>query len=93
MKNYKYYKQYFTQEEWEKFEANMSPDKKYLRNAEEDNINEDSWGQLQGLERFQRHNARQYINDAFPWDETPEGRHYWLDLKEIIYKREIGVIK
>jgi len=91
MKNYKDFKQYFTKEEWEKFEANMSPDKKYLRNAEPGTINDDSWGQLQGLENFQRDNVRQYLNDAFPWEETPEKKNYWLDLKEIIYKREIGI--
>jgi len=89
MKNYKDFKQYFTKEEWEKFEANMSPKRKYKRNAEKkDTINEDSWGQLQGLERYQRHNVNQYLNDAFPWDETPEGHYYWLHLKEILYKRE-----
>jgi hypothetical protein len=90
MKNYKDFKQYFTKEEWEKFEANMSPDRKYERDAEPGTIDDDSWGQLQGLKRFQRHNVRQYINDAFPWDETPEGRDYWLNLKETLYKREFS---
>jgi len=93
MKNYKDFKQYFTKDEWEKFEANMSPDIIYNRNADLSSIDDDSWGQLQGIERFQRHKVTQYINDAFPWDETPEGRDYWLELKEILYKREIGVIK
>jgi len=88
MKNYKDFKQFFTKDEWEKFEANMSPDKKYQRNFEEGTFNDISWGQLQGLERFQRDNVRQYVNDAFPWDETPEGRGYWRNLKEILYQRE-----
>jgi hypothetical protein len=93
MKNYKDFKQYFTKDEWEKFEANMLPEKKYVRNGEPGTINDESWGQLQGLENFKRHNVSKYLNDAFPWDETPEGREYWLKLKQIIHKREIGVIK
>jgi hypothetical protein len=93
MRNYKDFKQYFTKDEWEKFEANMSPDIIYNRNADLSSIDDDSWGQLQGLENFERRNVTQYINDAFPWDETPEGRGYWLDLKEIIFKRELGIIK
>lgn len=81
MKNYKDYKQYFTQEEWQKFEANMSPKIPYKRDANS------GWGCEIGLEDYRKNNIVQYIDSAFPWDETPEGDFYWNKLQETLRAR------
>ena len=81
MKNYKDYKQYFTQEEWKKFEANMSPKIPYKRDAIT------GWGFEQGLEDYRKNSIHAYIDSAFPWDETPEGSNYWNKLQFILKER------
>lgn len=87
MKNYKDFKQYFTKDEWEKFEANMSPDKKYKRQ-----ISDDVWGYKLGLEKYKKKNVSDYLDVSFPWDETPEGRNYWNNLQTELARREKGYI-
>lgn len=80
MKNYKDYKRYFTQEEWEKFEANMSLKISYTSVPNQ-------WGNKEGLENYKRNTIIEYLYNAFPWNETPEGCQYWFDLKDTLKLR------
>ena len=81
MKNYKDYKQYFTQEEWEKFEANMKLKKHFKRDALS------GWGYEIGLEDYRKDTINKYIDSCFPWDETLEGHDYWNTLQNTLRKR------
>ena len=81
MKNYKDYKQYFTQEEWEKFEANMKLKRHFKREAFS------GWGFEIGLENYRKATIVQYIDSAFPWDETLEGDDYWNKLQNTLKAR------
>jgi hypothetical protein len=87
MKNYKDFKQYFTKEEWEKFEANMLPDKKYIREPFGENS-----GYKLGLENYKTKNVFDYLDASFPWEETPEGSRYWNNLQTELARREKGYI-
>lgn len=72
---------YFTQEEWEKFEANMTLKGHFKREVFS------GWGYEKGLEDYRKDNIIQYIDSAFPWDETPEGEGYWNKLQETLRAR------
>lgn len=82
MHNYTHWKPYFTLEEWEKFEKNMTDRKPSKRK-----VYGEPWGKKQGLKKYQRHTIVEYIDDCFPWEETEEGRKYWVDLQQTLKER------